>query len=160
LRTLEFRIWDKEKQKMYEPWNYPEPVSGRLMEMDMEGLFISIADGSLALLDECGNYEWVDDRRFIKMQFIGLRDKNGKKVYEGDIVRYITMNVYYTGVVFYNEKQARFEIKPLLNHKVRTTFATHGDYGDNLPLSEFDMENTEIIGNIYKNPELVGGQLC
>lgn len=45
----------------------------------------------------------------------------------------------------------------LLNHEIETFIAVHDGYGDNIPLSEYDMEDTEVIGNIYENPELLEG---
>ena len=68
----------------------------------------------------------------ILMQYTGLKDKNGKEIYEGDIVKW--SNSVNSGV---------YEIKWF-----RTGFSSNG-----LPL--FNDDVVEVIGNIYENPELL-----
>lgn len=79
-------------------------------------------------------------------QFTGLKDKNSKKIFEGDIVRY-TEKMHEHGdaqeciaVVKYDEKAAAFGIgrKEIWNYFF--------DYG---------VSNIEVIGNIHENPELL-----
>ena len=81
-------------------------------------------------------------------QYTGLTDKNGKKVFEGDIVK---IKDYSKGcalnfeqptsnwVVKWNDKYAQFTI----------------DYMSIIPYKHFD--ESEIIGNIHDNPELLKG---
>lgn len=85
--------------------------------------------------------EPIDDlfacRNFQVMQFTGLKDKNGKEIYEGDILTYsgITSNgSKIIREVNYNVENARFQ---------------SGMY-----LLSQSIELSEIIGNIYENPEL------
>lgn len=83
-------------------------------------------------------------------QFTGLTDKNGKKIFEGDIVNYQnTDGIKFNGValtiigkVVYNEKNASFAVcgKDEIGAK-------HYDY--------FPIKNIENIGNIHDNPELL-----
>lgn len=74
------------------------------------------------------------------MQYTGLKDKNGKDIYEGDVVRHIPSA--------FDTEEAQGEIYWFNGHQ-RFAMRTNGyqHYLDSL--------NTyEIIGNIYKNPEL------
>ena len=70
-------------------------------------------------------------------QFTGLTDKNGKKIFEGDIVKDITDGV--PREVFYCNESAMFLKKGILRSSL----------GNPLHL--------EVIGNIHDNPELLGG---
>lgn len=86
------------------------------------------------------------DNSYIElMQFTGLLDKNGKEIYEGDIVR-----------MPYNQVQ---EVK-FGDGKMGQ--AGHGDYatylwsGFNLSgHGDFKVSDIEVIGNIYSNPDLL-----
>ena len=73
-------------------------------------------------------------------QFIGLTDKNGKKIFEGDIVLYVRDEEL--GQISYRESEAMFVIE-------FDTWLTDFDhlYGKDL----------EVIGNIHDNPELLKG---
>nr|WP_257148753.1 YopX family protein [Bacillus cereus] len=77
------------------------------------------------------------------MQYTGLLDKNGKEIYEGDVVDTIYDGKLFTGVVVYDKSELDFK-------------ATNGkeNYGSNfqyLPCCE----EVEVIGNLYENPELL-----
>ncbi len=70
------------------------------------------------------------------MQFTGLHDKNGKEIYEGDVVQHDAWD-YPFKVIFNNEK-ARFvcELKTGLTQYIHS-------------------EGLIVIGNIFENPELL-----
>lgn len=74
------------------------------------------------------------------MQFTGLRDKNGREIYEGDIINAIIseFRIETMGEVIYSEYYSAFVNK---NHAGETIL---------LKLDDF-----EIIGNIHENPELL-----
>lgn len=78
-------------------------------------------------------------------EFTGLHDKTGKEIYEGDIMRMITPHkkeVTYTQVVHDTDEGCRFLAKGI---NVRGCFSFAGFY----------KELSEVIGNIYQNPELL-----
>lgn len=74
-------------------------------------------------------------------QYTGLNDKNGNKIFEGDIVDFLDRSDgdgY--GVVRYDENETEFEFE-----------------SDNIcrSLGSYFPKNIEVIGNIYDNPELL-----
>ena len=86
------------------------------------------------------NEDWYE---FILMQFTGLKDKNGKEIYEGDIVKIgILLNelVIYEGVVAYSN--GRFTCD---TGKLEIDWWRY----------EITKQTIEIIGNIHENPELL-----
>ncbi len=90
------------------------------------------------------------DKQCVVMQCTGLKDKNGKLIYEGDIISIRCRNLtkHQISEVFYDKDRAAF------------CYRYYTDYGATVPCT---MEKTEIeiIGNKYENPELLkGGEEC
>lgn len=91
-------------------------------------------------------------------QYTGLKDKNGVKIYESDIVNFqhiddygymtnVFQNGFYRGVVKWGEHYPAFDIFDI---KDNSTFG--------FDCNIFSMESDiviEVIGNIYENPELL-----
>lgn len=74
-------------------------------------------------------------------QYTGLKDKNGKEIYEGDIVKIDCPTMKMQGKIFYSEDGADFRIYDEIE-----------DFEENL---WYLQEEYEVIGNIYENPELL-----
>lgn len=85
---------------------------------------------------------------FELMQSTGLIDKNGKEIFEGDIVRYrykVNGNNL-TEVVAYDKDFAGFGVV----YEFTDVIFTFGEMCEDIDLSNF-----VVIGNIYENPELL-----
>ena len=81
-------------------------------------------------------------------QFTGLTDKNGKKIFEGDICRFKRFNDIYVGQIVFNVKTASF---------VMWYQSIVGAYGEKathkMLLSVCD--DIKVIGNIHDNSEIL-----
>lgn len=124
MREIRFRLWD---------------VSEKLFIND--GFSIDM-DG-YAWHDDNGNSHVIAGRYFI-MQYTGLKDKNGKEIYEGDIV-IIRGSSPEDGDVFY-----QIEWRPLVYMIVAVELHIT-PYNIWVTLEE--IEECEIIGNIHENHE-------
>ena len=80
-------------------------------------------------------------------QFIGLTDKNGKKIFEGDIIKDNGLRIYMIG---YNEELMKYAF--LYYHKELKNLYCGGF------VSKTDGKSIEVIGNKWDNPELVEEQ--
>ena len=84
----------------------------------------------------------------VLMQCTGLKDKNGKLIYEGDIVRFkdnITIN------------GSKTHIAVIEHNEAFNTFTYHAECMGLYTVNKAQNEkfNVEVIGNIYENPELL-----
>ena len=122
---LRFRAWDKEFKEMVQ-----------VDALDFEEQLIKATYKN-------GNVVKEDLKNYVLMQSTGLTDKNGKEIFEGDVLK-VTDKHSWLEVVSFSEKKAMFVSKEI-----------------GFPESPlWELFNTvlfeiEIIGNIYKNPELV-----
>lgn len=128
MREIKFRAWDKELKE----WtNYS----------------ISNIDGTLIDFYNKETGFWESDRggeRFVLSQYTGLKDKNNREIYEGDVIKAISF-ARWIGVVEYSDENSAF-IFDDLDKKYR---------GDSIVfMSQFD-QGFKILGNIYENPELL-----
>lgn len=89
------------------------------------------------------------------MQYTGLKDSNGREIFEGDIVRfvifdYLGSDIEYKGVVKY--RSGLYEIWKDVDSEF---FDSDGPFILNHAWLQDD--EFEVIGNIYENPELLEG---
>ena len=82
------------------------------------------------------------------MQYTGLKDKNEKEIYEGDIVSV----EYGKGIVEYSEKQTMFIINWIEDNE---SYNESLAYNPRNYIYGKTRKDIKIIGNIYENPELL-----
>jgi uncharacterized phage protein (TIGR01671 family) len=85
---------------------------------------------------------------FIYMQYVGLKDKNGKEIYEGDILK----SFYGVGTYTVIFKHGTFGMQG--NSDYLDDWNRPKNYGYS-SFKDCDNGNIEIIGNIYENHELL-----
>lgn len=124
MREIKFRCWDRFKQR----WSNYKINDSTVYFMDKN---TGVWYGSY-------NKRYKD---FNLMQYTGLKDKNNKEIYEGDIVK-LRAN-HGIGVVKYYDEWGAFVV----------------EYIKPRPLAVLGMnyykEDIEILGNIYENPKLI-----
>lgn len=147
-RAIKFRAWDtEEKEYCY----------------DVEHTYDFFCSGRGCYAESFGEVLNQPDR-FIVEQYTGLKDKNGKEIYEGDIVNIaavvntddsdMTCIMDTNSVVCWDKGHVRWDVndKPESEdwdyHRRRYFVFVDSD----------DRENVEVIGNIHENPELLGGK--
>ena len=132
-RKIKFRGWDREYEKMTyfddEDYEYKPPLVFRLDQVFKKD----------SNYDDYEDFEYNDITDSVElMQYTGLHDKNGKEIYEGDIVKSFFVDTDEVGNEIY--KYYIIEVK----------------YDEVLCSYKIDkFMNLEVIGNIYENKELL-----
>lgn len=116
MREIRFRCWTGEKM------DYDYPISTYDANVNSEFY-----------------YSFSGQDKNVFMQYIGLKDINGKEIYESDIIKYAKWNC----IVKY--KNGSF-ILECINFDNEGDFFYFADMSNNL---------LEIIGNLFENPELL-----
>ena len=137
MRETKFRAWNKLNNKLETVVKIFYPEEGD-----------NIGDVTKEVSEFCVVKEYyLLKGEYELMQYTGLHDKNGKEIWEGDIVK----QMFGTGVVewgrigFYVVSRTKGEIYP----------PPLEEYSKN-PL--YEHMHPEVIGNIYENPELIKNQ--
>ena len=128
--TPKFRAWDRLTDKMF-------PVG--IIDCSIQAVYIEEPNG----LDSCRNFDEIE-----LMQSTGLEDKNGREIYEGDIVRYECCFESYVEEVIYDDKHCNFG----------TIDKDEKTFSFDALISDFDVDCFEVVGNIYENTEFLEGE--
>ena len=129
-----FRAWDKIHKTMYE--------ADDIMYIDFEEKEICV---KTLFFEKASRYDFDD---IVLMQSTGLRDKNGKEIFEGDVVT----DGHTTGDI---------KNHPTLGFYMVDNNGVERWFSDGSTIEDFDEDVEtvarilEIIGNIYENPELL-----
>lgn len=91
---------------------------------------------------------YLEDEDAIIMQSTGLRDKNGKEIFEGDIVT----DGEFARIVQYHQTLGFYMFDEEGNERFFSDSATLEDFEEDAKIVS---EILEIIGNVYENPELL-----
>jgi len=127
-RIIKFRAWDKENKKMYNCCELYITPNGEIIKV---GIWRHEEEKKGAFGDLN-----VGDNKFIVIQFTGLKDKNEKEIFEGDII--VLMNEQ-NGVVYWEGGRWNVTGKHISELTELFRFA----------------KRCEVIGNKFENPELL-----
>lgn len=98
-------------------------------------------------------YDWetlkLDNNKYL-MQYTGLHDRNGKEIYEGDIVEFGTYNKEYENTE--NDWLNHISVCPV--EYINGGFGVEGNTFDYWE-TEMGYDYIKVIGNIYKNSNLL-----
>jgi hypothetical protein len=118
MTPLRFRAWDKARQEF----------SNGNVAFDCYGMLYWIFGDTARIADR---------EDFVVMQSTGLRDKNGKEIFEGDVVE-------------------AAKVGPVLRHRTLVRFEDGAFRISGTVLNEIlSVFPQEVIGNIYENPDLL-----
>ncbi len=121
-RELKFRIWDTQNKSFIKD---PTRYKSLAISCDGRGVY-------------SGKYDDCVEDRYIIQQYTGLKDRNGKQIFEGDIVLSTCpkiLNDNFSGEVIFDEGSFLVKIN---NTDIRGV-----------------SDELEIVGNIFENPELL-----
>jgi len=126
MREIKFRAWDKKHKNMF-----------KIFSLDWFRHKSNAPKGFLETID----WKWTEDIVFL--QYTGLKDKKGKEIYEGDIIK-----IYPVSNAFMPEE--------------RVEEVSFGETGNSCCMEIMgwslwcdEAKRCEVIGNIYENKELL-----
>jgi len=149
MREIKFRIWHKPTKKYVtmsqEDWSYGK---GKVKYKD-SGDFLAISHDGFLCHEGYGNgaANVEDPENYVVQQYTGLKDKNGKEIYEGDILGYfdaiVNNDKERVEIKYWGEQWCEFTIRNYNGKDVKSD-EPNDYYGGIHP------EYKEVIGNIFE----------
>ena len=113
--------------------------NNKYMEYTDKNLVVCFSNEGVDVVDHTTfSHSCTSMQNYELMQSTGLKDKNGVEIYVGDIIR----GSYNTNIIGYDI----------------VTIEVKEDLLKGFELEQFDLNNTEVLGNIYENPKLLEGE--
>ncbi len=166
MREIKFRAWDKRLRIMSDvnviEWNKIKPdipiyVRGRITNKISKHLLERGEYQEWQTGGETETREAINTEDMILMQYTGLKDKNGKEIYEGDILKCTSPMVK----ILSGKKTGKISVTiySIIWLPNQARFATKNpkrDREEPFALSQNRISDYyEVIGNIFENPELL-----
>ena len=135
-RPIKFRVWDKTTNRYLQElgiyyWHIPYSLDGE--EITGEANLFGLS-------------ELLRHNNFVAQQYTGLTDKNGKEIYEGDIVKYKTWTGSHDGITEEHQTQVQF--------KDGAYYPRYIDDECEDSWYSFKVYDLEVVGNIMETPHL------
>lgn len=155
MREIKFRAWDKVNKCWFKQENNQgDPLINHYISLDGW-----LWDKKHINSDNPDENDSLSKGEFELQQFTGLLDKNGKEIYEGDILQFSDKTEWYRNELFLKSKEKQYEI---LNDDIKypkETRVASLDFETNYyewlyPCSDLKCY-WEVIGNIFENPDLL-----
>ena len=89
-------------------------------------------------------------------RYTGLTDKNGRKIFEGDIVKGVAYSSDFVGAIVWIKEIAGFGVRYFNLHREPTSWE-NSSILKAIQAGRKDQFAAEVIGNIFDNPELLEG---
>lgn len=137
MREIKFRAWDNVMDRMYHVG-------------EEEDIVFELTGGNFIAVDITEDEdEFATLHHLEYMQYTGLKDKNGREIYEGDVYSYELYKVFVSGGHVEEMTEKSVDVV-----EFRDGAFCHGEelLADVL---EWD-ESVKYEGNIYENPEILG----
>ena len=120
----EFKVWHKDKHYMY------------------KNVAVGVGDNKIGYrLSGKSRYSWENTEEIVILQYTGFIDSKGKKIFDGDILKFGTSKTYLMSVHW---REYKFVFKKKGSTKLVDKFSQWNKIG-----------NVLVLGNIYENPELL-----